>query len=168
MIEYLEVGKIVNTRGIKGELKVIPLTDNPERFDNLESVYVQKEEGLEEYRITGVSYSKSFVYLKLKGIDDIDAAEKLKGLSLKVHRSNAVKLPEDTYFICDIVDMDVYEDNGNLLGKITDVLKTGSNDVYVVKGEDGKEILIPALKSTVNDVDIMNKRMTVTLPEGLL
>lgn len=168
MEDYLEIGKIANTHGVKGELKVIPLTDNPERYDVLKWVYVGGENNLEKYDIENVKYTKGMVIVKFKEVNDMDSAERLKGLYLKVDRKNAVKLPKDAFFICDLIECDVYEGNGNNLGKIKDVLKTGSNDVYLVKDENNREILIPALKSVVTEVSIENKKIVVKLPEGLV
>lgn len=169
MLEYLIIGQIVNTHGVKGEIKAIALTDTPERFKKLKWVYIQKQNGaLEKYNIAGVKFFKQFVILKFESVDSIEAAEKLKGLYLKVDRANAVKLPEDSYFITDIIGLDVYDENNSLLGKLVDVIQTGSNDVYTVKDDHGKEILIPALKSVVKEISIENGRISVILPKGLL
>lgn len=168
MEDYLEIGKIANTHGVKGELKVIPLTDNPERYDVLKWVYVGGENDLEKYDIENVKYTRGMVIVKFKEVNDMDSAERMKGLYLKVDRKNAVKLPKDAFFICDLIECDVYEENGNNLGKIKDVLKTGSNDVYLVKDGNNREILIPALKSVVTEVSIENKKIVVKLPEGVV
>lgn len=170
MIDYLEIGEIVNSHGIKGELKVLPLTDDPERYNCLTWVYVDRNGLLERYDIESVRIAKSTVLLKLKGIDNPDAAVKLKGLYLKVDRENAVKLPEGTYFICDLVGCEVTDINIGRLGILTDVLKTGSNDVYVVKNtsDSAREILIPALKEVVKEISIIDKKIRVSLPKGLL
>lgn len=168
MQEYLQIGEIVNTHGIKGELKVVPLTDDPKRFEDLEWVYVDKISSMEKMHISEVKYFKGFVFLNLKEINDMGAAEALKGYFLKVDRENAVKLPEYTFFISDLIDCEVFDVAGKCLGRLKSIIKTGSNDVYVVKSEDNKEILIPALKSVVKDICIKNRRITVLLPEGLV
>ncbi|HHW00047.1 MAG TPA: 16S rRNA processing protein RimM [Clostridiaceae bacterium] len=168
MHQYLEIGKIINTHGVRGEVKVIPLTDNIERFDDLEWVFVDRSGNLERHNVLGVKYFRDLVILKLEGINNMNEAETLKGLFLLVDRENAVKLPEDTYFICDIIGCEVLEENGNTLGIVEDVLQTGSNDVYVVKGHNGREILIPALKSVVLEVLIEEKKIIVKIPEGLI
>jgi 16S rRNA processing protein RimM len=108
------------------------------------------------------------VIVKFKGIDDMDAAEALKNLYLKVDRKSAVKLPEDAFFICDLIGCEVLEESGRRLGMIKDVLKTGSNDVYFVEDEDKKTVLIPALKAVVREVSVKDRRMVVKLPEGLM
>ncbi len=169
MLEYLTIGQLINTHGVKGELKATALTDNPDRFKKLKWVYIQKQnETLEKYKIAGVKFFKHFVILKFEGIDSIEAAEKLKGLYMKVDRENAVKLPKDSFFITDIIGLNVYDENNTLLGKLTDVIQTGSNDVYTVKDDSGKEILIPALRSVVKEVSIQDGRISVILPKGLL
>lgn len=168
MIEYLEVGKIINTHGVKGEVKVIPLTDNLERFNRLKWVYIDKNSVLEKYNIERVKFFKGLAIIKFKEVNDMNGAEILKGLFLKVDRENAVKLPQDSFFICDLIGCEVFEEDGSKLGVLKDVLQTGSNDVFAVSGENNKEILIPALKSVVKDLSVENKKMVVSLPEGLL
>lgn len=167
MIKHLQIGKIVNTHGVRGDVKVIPLTDDPKRFDDLEWVFIEKNSVLEKHYVKDVKYTKGFVLLKLSDIDTVEAAEQLRDCFVLVDRENAVKLPEDTYFICDIIGSAVYDENGDKLGELTDVLKTGSNDVYVVKRDSGKELLLPALKSVVTSVSIENKRIDVIVPRGL-
>lgn len=168
MIEILDIGKIVNTHGVKGEVKVMPFTDDQERYSDLKWVYTEKDNKLEKLYIQSVKYLKQMVIVRFKGIDDMTAAEALKGAVLKVDRENAVKLPKDSFFICDIIGLNVQDDAGKSLGILKDVIKTGSNDVYVVKGEDQKEILVPALKSVVKEISIEDKRIVVSLPEGLI
>ncbi|MGE5473111.1 MAG: ribosome maturation factor RimM [Ignavibacteriales bacterium] len=167
MIEYLEIGKIINTHGVKGELKVLPLTDDARRFDKLESLFIDQKGELKKYDIEYVRYHKGFVLLKVKGIESMEQADLLRNHVLKIHRKDAVRLPEGSYFICDIIGMQVNDISGRKLGLLQDVLKTGSNDVYIVKEED-KEILIPALKSVVKSVDLESKQMIVDLPEGII
>ena len=108
------------------------------------------------------------VLLKLKGIDDINIAEKYRNCYLKISRENAVKLPEDTYFIVDLLDIKVYTDEDIYLGNIIDVYPTGSNDIYVVKNEEGKQVLLPAIGEVIKNVDIQNKKMVVHLLDGLI
>lgn len=168
MQDYLEIGKIANTHGIKGELKIIPLTDDPQRYSKLKTVFIERNNALESFTVEGVKYLKSMVVVKIKEINDMESAERLKGLLLKVDRKNAVKLPKDSYFICDLIDCEVYDEISGNLGKIKDILKTGSNDVYIVRDENDKEILIPALKSVVKEVSLENKVIKVVLPKGLV
>lgn len=167
MVEYLTVGKIINTHGVRGEMKVIPSTSDISRFDYLKIVWVEKDDKLTEYFVEKVRYHKNFVLIKLHGINDMDGAAELKNCYLKVDRKNARPLGEDEYFIADLEGCEVYEKDV-LLGRITSVLQTGSNDVYVVNGDKYGEILIPALKNVVLNVDIENRRIQVELPEGLI
>ncbi len=168
MYEYLQVGKIANAHGLKGELKVIPLTDHIERFLELEFVYIKIDSRYIKYPVDNVRFNKNSVILKLKGIDSRGEAENYKGMFLEIDRTNAVKLPKDSYFICDITGCIVIDENGSLLGKVVEVLQLGSNDVYVVKNHEGREVLIPALKSVVKDLSVENKTINVILPEGLI
>lgn len=168
MEQLMEIGQIVNTYGIKGFVKVVPFTDNINRFEDLDEVYLQTKNGLETFKIEDVKYSKNTVLLKLKGIDDINIAEKYRNCYLKIDRKNAVELPEDTYFIVDLLDCEVLTDKGEILGKITDVYPTGSNDIYVVNNKQGKQVLLPAISQVIKEVDIQNKKIIVHLLEGLI
>jgi len=167
MLEYLSIGQIVNTHGVRGEVKVYPLTDDASRFDKLKEVYIEFKDEMKKYQIESAKHMKNTVVLKLKGVDTMNDAEKLRQLYLKVGRWDAVRLPKDTFFICDIIDSEVYDIHGELLGKLQDVLHTGSNDVYVVKTE-GKDLLIPALKTVVKEINLQAKKIVVELPEGLV
>ena len=170
MLQYFEIGKIVNTHGVRGEVKVVPLTDDPKRFDKLKSAYISStiSEGMQKYNFEGAKFHKTFVLLKIKDINDANEAEKLKGKFIIINREDAVKLPKDSFFICDLINCEVYDEKANKLGILIDILQTGSNDVYVVCDENKKEILIPALKSVVKEVSIENKKITVELPQGLI
>ncbi|MCI8392869.1 MAG: 16S rRNA processing protein RimM [Clostridia bacterium] len=168
MDNLLEIGQIVNSYGIKGFLKVVPFTDNVKRFDDLKTIYIEKNKKLSEIEIEEVKYHKNLVLLKLKGIDDINDTLEFKNCYIKIDRKDAVELPEDTYFIVDLIDMDVTTDEGENLGKIVDVFPTGSNDVYVVKDELGKQVLLPAIGDVIKSVDVKNKKMVVHLIEGLI
>lgn len=168
MDNLLEIGQIVNSYGIKGFLKVVPFTDNVKRFDDLKTIYIEKNKKLSEMEIEEVKYHKNLVLLKLKGIDDINDTLEFKNCYIKIDRKDAVELPEDTYFIVDLIDMDVTTDEGENLGKIVDVFPTGSNDVYVVKDELGKQVLLPAIGDVIKSVDVKNKKMVVHLIEGLI
>ena len=168
MDNFLEIGQIVNSYGIKGFFKVVPFTDNITRFDDLKNIYIEKNKKLEKKEIEEVKYHKNLVLLKIKGIDDINDTEQYKNCYLKIDRKNAAKLPEDSYFITDIIGIEVFTEDGELLGNVIDVFPTGSNDVYVVKDELGKQILLPAIGDVVKKVDIISKKMTVKLIAGLI
>ena len=168
MEQYLEIGQIVNTNGLKGLLKVKPFTDDITRFEALKTIYVQIKKELVEYEIEEVKYVKNMVLLKFKGIDDINEAEKFKNLFLKINRKDAVPLSENSYFIVDLIGCNVITEQGENLGIVDDVFPTGSNDVYVVKNEQGKQILLPAIADVIKNVDIQKKQITVKLLEGLV
>lgn len=168
MNDFLEIGQIVNSYGIKGFFKVVPFTDDITRFDDLKSIYIEKSKNLEKKEIEEVKYHKNLVLLKIKGIDDINDTEQYKNCYLKIDRKDAVELPEDTYFITDLIGIEVYTEEGELLGNIADIFPTGSNDVYVVKDKLGKQILLPAIGKVIKNVDVEAKRMIVELIPGLI
>lgn len=169
MKDYLEIGQIVNTYGIKGFVKVNPFTDNITRFEKLKSVYIDIKGNLKEFTIEEVKYSKNMVLLKFKEIPDINEAEKYRNYYIKISRDNAIKLPKDTYFIADLIGLEVYDETTNeLLGKVDDIFPTGSNDVYVVKNELGKQILLPGTKEVIKEVDLENGKIFVNLIKGLI
>lgn len=155
MEQFLTVGKIINTHGIRGELKVKPTTDDVNRFKSLKEAYIDEKEIV----ISGCKFQPGKVILKIEGIESIEEAERLKNKLIKVKREKAVQLPEDTYFAVDIIGCEVYEETGNKLGTVDDIIYTGSNDVYWVKGEN--EVLIPALKDIVLEIDINNKKIII-------
>ena len=161
MEKYLEIGQIVNTFGIKGQVKIVPFTDDITRFDELKEIYVEKKNELKLFQIEQVNYKKNMVILKLKGIETVEEAEKLRNCYLKIDRKDAKKLPKDTYFIVDLLGLDVYTDEGKLLGKVDDIYNAGSSDIYVVKDELGKQILLPAIKDVLKEVDLENKKIII-------
>ena len=167
MLEYLSIGQIINIHGFRGEVKVYPLTDDISRFKKLKVVYVEENTQLVKYEVESLKFLSNTVIMKLKGIDTEEAANKLRNFYVKVDRKSAIKLPRDSYFICDLIDLEVYDGKSGFLGTVGDVLQTGSNDVYVVK-TGGKDILIPALKEVVKEIDLKNKKIMVELPEGLI
>ncbi len=167
MLEYLSIGQIINIHGFRGDVKVYPLTDDISRFKKLKEVYVEENTQLVKYEVESLKFLSNTIAMKLKGIDTEEAANKLRNFYVKVDRKSAVKLPKDSYFICDLIDLEVYDGKSGRLGTVGDVLQTGSNDVYVVK-TGGKDILIPALKEVVKEIDMKNKKIMVELPEGLI
>ncbi len=166
--EYFEIGQIVNTFGIKGFVKVNPFTDDMERFAELKSVLVVKNKELIEMQIEEIKYQKNVVLIKFKGIEDINMAEKYKGCYIKIKRENARKLPKDTYFIADLIGMQVYDEQGNLLGKVNDIYNNKVHDIYVIKDDLGKQILLPSTKEVIKQIDMDNDRIVVHLIEGLV
>ena len=168
MQEYFEIGQIVNTFGIKGEVKVNPFTDDMERFEELNSIYVVKNKQLIEYEIEHVKYQKNMIILKLKNVEDMNTAEKLKGCYIRIHRKDARKLPEGTYFIADIIGSQVITDDGKILGIVDDIYNTGAKDIFVVKDEFGKQILLPHIEEVILNIDVEKQIVTVHLLEGLV
>lgn len=168
MEDLLRVGVIANTHGIRGEVKVFPTTDEKERFKDLKKVILDMGKEQKVLEIQSVRFFKNLVILKFKGIDNINDIEMCKGKDLLVTREDAVPLEEGEYFIADLLDLDVYSDEDEKIGVLYDVMQTGANDVYVVKTEEGKEILLPAIDECILDIDLEESRMTVHIMEGLL
>ena len=165
---FFEIGQIVNTFGIKGFVKINPFTDDLERFEELKSVFVVKNKELIEMQIEEVKYHKHLVLVKFKGIEDINMAEKYKGCYIKIKRENARKLPEGTYFIADLIGIKVYDEDGNLLGKVDDIYNNKSTDIYVIKDDLGKQILLPSTKEVIKQIDVDEEKMVVHLIDGLV
>ncbi|MEE1249929.1 MAG: ribosome maturation factor RimM [Lachnospiraceae bacterium] len=168
MEDLLQVGVITTTHGVRGEVKVFPTTDDANRFKKLKNVILDTGKEQLDLEIAQVKFFKNLVILKFKGIDNINDIEKYKGKSLYVTRENAVKLKKNEYFIADLIGLKAVSEDGTELGKITDVLQTGANDVYVVQQEDGQEVLIPAIRDCVLNVDLEAGIMTLHLLDGLL
>ncbi len=160
---YIKIGKIINTHGYKGELKVLPLTDDADRFFALDHVFIADN----EYHVIKARMHQGYVLLLLQGREDMDSAKELQGSYLELPVEELKKLPEGHYYHFQIVGLRVYEDD-RLLGEVSDILQTGSNDVYVVKVPKGKEIYLPALKEVVRNIDVEAGKIEVKLPPGLL
>ena len=168
MISEIQVGVITQTHGLKGEVKVFPTTDDPERFEDLECVMADTGRSREKLFIDSVRYFKQFVILKFRDKDSIEDVQQLKSAKLLIPREEAEKLEPGEFFIADIIGMKVITDDGQTLGELSGVMQTGANDVYNVKTPDGKEILLPAIDSCILSVDTKNGIMTVHIMEGLL
>jgi 16S rRNA processing protein RimM len=169
MENFLQVGVISSTHGIRGEVKVFPTTDDIGRFKKLKEVYLDTGKDLFSLEIESVKFFKQFAILKFKGYDSINDIEEYRGKSLLVAREDAVSLKKDEYFIADLIGLAVYLDSGEEFGVVKDVMETGANDVYVLEcREMKKEILIPAIKECILDVDVENGKMKIHLLEGLL
>lgn len=168
MEQFLRVGVISSTHGVRGEVKVFPTTDDPERFRLLKKVLLDTGKEHLELEITGVKFFKNQVILKFRGYDNINDIEQYKGMDLLVSREDAVPLEENENFIVDLIDMVVAADDGRTLGTLVDVLQTGANDVYVVETPGKKEILLPAIRDCILDVNVEEKKMLVHVLEGLL
>lgn len=166
MEDLLQVGVITTTHGVRGEVKVFPTTDDPARFKKLKQVVLDTGKEKIDLEIAGVRFFKNLVIVKFKGIDNINDVEKYRQKSLYVTRENAVKLKKNEYFIADLIGLQVISDEEENLGTLTDVLQTGANDVYVI-GEGAEEILLPAIKDCVKEVNLEEGRMVVHLLPGL-
>ena len=163
MHKMLCVGEIVNTHGVLGELKVIPLVDNPDDLYDYSYYFIDEE----KYEVESIRFHKNFSLIKLKEIKDMNTAERFKGKFLELPRTELKPLPEGRYYICDLIGLKVFDESIGELGLINEVFNTGSNDVYVVNYMN-KPLCIPVLEGVVKDVDLENGIMKVVLPKGLL
>lgn len=168
MEDILQVGIISSTHGVRGEVKVFPTTDDAGRFKKLKTVLLDTGNGQLCLEIEAVKFFKQFAILKFKGYDNINDIEKYKGKGLFVTRENAVELGEDEYFIADLIGVQVFSDDGALKGNLKDVIETGANDVYVISLEDGRELLLPAIKECILDVNLKENEMKIHVLDGLL
>ncbi len=166
--EYFEIGQIVNTFGIKGFVKVNPFTDDMQRFGELNYVFVVRNKELLKMQIEEVKYHKNVVLVKFKGIEDINMAEQYKGCYIRIKREDARKLPKDTYFIADLIGVSVFDENDNFLGKVNDIYNNKVHDIYVIKDDLGKQILLPSTKEIIKQIDVENDRIVVHLIDGLV
>lgn len=168
MEELLQVGVISSTHGIKGEVKVFPTTDDVNRYKKLKEVWLDTGKEKMLLHPESVKFFKQFVIVKFKEFSSINEIEAYKGKSLYVDRQNAVRLRKDEYFIADLIGLTVWTDEGETFGVMKDVMQTGANDVYVVERQNGDEVLLPAIKECVKEIDMENGKITVHIMEGLL
>ncbi|SFG40101.1 16S rRNA processing protein RimM [Desulfotomaculum arcticum] len=164
---YIAIGKIVNTQGHRGELRIIPTTDFPERFKTMNRVHVNQNGQLAVLEVEKAYPHKSFFILKFRGIDKMNAAETLKGCYLLIPKEELMPLPDNTFYIFDIIGLKVFTTDGRCLGEITDVQQTGANDIYLIDRESQTPLMVPALKQVVLEVDLAAGKMIVELPAGL-
>lgn len=168
MEELLQVGILSSTHGVRGEIKVFPTTDDVKRFKKNKEYILGTKNGNMDVRVESVKFFKQFVILKFEGIDTLDDILTYKGCSLYVNRAHAVKLQKDEYFIADLIGMEVVDEDENYIGKLTDVLETGANDVYEITAEDDKTYLFPAIKDCIKKVDMDNRKITAYVMPGLM
>ncbi len=161
---YLEIGKIVNTHGLRGDVKVVPWADYPEIFEEISFVYTKDEK---RFLIKSVKYQKDNVILKLEGINSIEEAERLKNSVIYSRRDTMPELENDTFFVADLINLDVVDENDVKIGKISDVFTAGGADVYTVKRNGKKDLLIPALKENIIKIDIPEGVVKINIPDGL-
>lgn len=167
MEQFLQVGVISSTHGIRGEVKVFPTTDDPARFKKLKKVLLDTGRGQLELEVQSVKFFKQFVIVKFKGIDNINEIEQYKGKSLFVPRENAVRLEKDEYYIADLIGMEVFTEDGRF-GILRDVMETGANEVYIIDSDEYGEVLIPAIRQCILDVDVAENKMKIHLMDGLI
>ncbi len=167
MEQFLQVGVISSTHGIRGEVKVFPTTDDPVRFKKLKNVLLDTGREQLELEVQSVKFFKQFVIVKFKGIDNINDIEMYKGKRLLIPREDAVALGKDEYYIADLIGMEVFTEEGRF-GVLKDVMETGANEVYIIASDEHGEVLVPAIRQCILDVDIKEKKMKIHLMEGLI
>ena len=163
----LEVGKIINTHGLKGEVKIVTWTDSPDVFEDLEYVFAKRKKEDIKLTVKNIKYQKNNIIVKFAEIDSIDEAQTFKNSILTADRDMLGELPEGVYYIADLIGCEVFDENNNKLGEISDVFNTGAQDIYAVSRPQNKDLLIPVIDETIINVDIKNKRIDVKLIEGL-
>ena len=168
MEQRFRIGEIANTHGIRGEVKVYPTTDDVARFKKLKKCILETKQGEMLLHVESCKFFKQFAILKFKEFNNINEVEQYKHCSLYVEREDAVKCEEDEYYIADLVGCTVYNEDDSELGDLIDVIQTGANDVYVVRMESGKELMIPAIKECILSVSMTERRVKVHLLKGLL
>lgn len=168
MEDLLKVGVITTTHGVRGEVKVYPTTDEPERFLELDYVLLDTGRELRKLEIKNVKFFKNLVILKFKGVDNINDIEKYKGRDLWIPREEGQELEEDEYYIADLLGMSVVLEDGQEFGTLKDVMETGANDVYIIDSAEHGKVLLPAIKECILDVDLEKNVMTIHLMKGLI
>ena len=166
-MDLLEVGKIVNTHGLRGEVKVVHWTDYPEVFEDIDFVYVKKKSEYERLDVKGIKYQKNNLIVRFSQITDINMAEKYKNQVIYAEREILGELPEGVYYIADLIGLDIVTEDGEKIGTVSDVFNTGSNDIYEVKREGKKNLLLPVIDDVVLNIDVEGGKITVRMMDGL-
>ncbi len=167
MEDFLKVGVVTTTHGVRGEVKVFPTTDDPERFEDLSYVLLDQGNTKKELSIAQVKYFKNLVILKFEGLDNVDDVVSFRGKDLYIRREDGAPLDKDEYYIADLLGMSVFLEDGRAYGTLKDVMETGANDVYVINKPDGKEVLVPAIHDCILSVDVEKGSMVIRLLPGL-
>lgn len=168
MEALITIGKVANTQGHLGEVRCITYTDHPERLIKRKSIYLKGNDKVEEFHIETGRMHKQFVVFKFSEVADMNQAETLKGLDLQIPRTDIPQLPKGEYYYFELIGLRIETVDGEYLGDVVDIMRTGSNDVYVVRQDGQKDLLIPAIKQVVKDINITNKVITIELMEGLI
>ena len=166
--ELVSIGRIVGTHGYKGALKVMPLTDFPERFKNLQQIDLTQGQKVTRHKVESCGQYKDMMLMKLEGIDDLETAQMYRNALLGVEEKDIFPLPPGYFYHFQLVGLAVYDTEKGYLGVLQEVLETGANDVYAVDSEVYGEILLPAIQQVILDIDLDAKKMTVKLLDGLL
>lgn len=165
--KLLEIGKIVNTHGLRGEVKIVPWTDSADDFEYISNVFVKVKSEYKPLTIKNVKYQKSNLIVKFAEFDDINEILPYKGMTLYADRDELGELPEGVHYIVDLIGLDVVTESGERVGTIADVFNTGASDIYDVKRDGKKNLLLPVIDDVVKEIDIENGRVTVNIMEGL-
>jgi 16S rRNA processing protein RimM len=168
MEQFLRVGVITTTHGLKGEVKVYPTTDTPKRFSDLDEVILRTPNAERTLNIESVRFFKQMVIVKFKGLDRIEDVENFRQAELYVSRENAAPLEEGEYYIGDLIGMEVFTDDSMPFGTLKDVMETGANDVYIIDSFRHGEVLVPVIKDCILDVNVEENKMTIHLLPGLI
>lgn len=168
MEDLLQIGVITSTHGIKGEVKVFPTTDDNNRFKKLKECYIEWKGEMIPVKSKSCKFFKNMVILGFEDYDSINDIEKYKQCKLYVDREHAIALQKDEYFVTDLIGLKVVDEDGNLLGELTEVIPTGANDVYVITDNTGKELLLPAIKDCIREIQLEKQEITVRLMKGLV
>lgn len=168
MDDLLRIGVVTTTHGLRGEVKVFPTTDDARRFDDCDEVILSGKNEQLVLHVERVKYFKNIVIVKFKEFNDINEVERFRKYDIMVTREHAVPLEEGEYFICDIIGARVVEEDGTLIGTVSDVLETGANNVFVIQKEDGGEVLFPSIPDCIKQIDVENKEVVAFIMPGLM
>lgn len=165
--KLLEIGKIVNTHGLRGEVKIVPWTDNPDVFEDLTVIYIKNKSEYKPLNIESVRYQKNNLIVKFKEYSDINDILQYKNAVLYAERDDLGELPEGVYYIVDLIGLEVFTESGEKIGIIADVFNTGASDIYDVKRDGKRNLLLPVIDEVVKNVDIEGGKVIVNVMEGL-
>lgn len=168
MEDLLRIGVVTTTHGIRGEVKVFPTTDDVNRFKTCDEVILVTKEGNLALHVEGVKFFKNIVILKFREFSNINEVEGLRKCDIMVTREHALPLKEGQYYLCDVVGAEVVEEDGSHIGTVTEVIETGANNVFVIRTEEGKEVLFPVIPDCIKEVDTERGLVTAHIMKGLM